>query len=195
MVNAATPVHILTIEEYLELEERSTIRHEYVGGELYAQAGASEAHNLIVANVHGHLWAVSRNSTCKVYANDMKLRAAPDAMYYPDVMVVRDPNDDDPLAKSRPCLIVEVLSPTTEHTDRREKLLAYRRIDSLKAYVMVYQDQRRVTRQWRDDGNAWWQEDIVDDGVVPLPCPEIALTLDEIYERTSLDRRNPRSSL
>lgn len=190
MENAATPHHILSIDEYLELEERSTVRHEYVGGELYAHAGASESHNLVAANVHGHIWTATRDSECRAYANDMKLRAAPDAMYYPDIMVVCDVDDTDPLVKSKPCLIVEVLSPSTEHTDRREKLLAYRRIESLKAYIMVYQDQRRVARQWRDDAGAWWQAEISGDGIVPLPCPEIVLTLDEIYERTALDRRH-----
>ena len=186
MINAATPHHILTIDEYLELEEHSTVRHEYVGGDLYAQAGASESHNLIVSNIHGHLWTATRDTNCRVYANDMKLQAAADAMYYPDLMVVCDESDDRSDAKTRPCLIVEVLSPSTEHIDRREKLLAYRRIDSLKAYIMVYQDQRRVARQWRDDAGAWWQAEVSGDGVVPVPCPQITLSLDDIYERTSL---------
>ena len=188
MINAATLHHILTIDEYLELEEHSTVRHEYVGGDLYAQAGASESHNLISVNLSTLLHTATRGSACRVFVNDMKLRAAPDAMYYPDIMVVCDPGDNDQLVKTRPCLIVEVLSPSTEHIDRREKLLAYRRIDSLKAYIMVYQDQRRVARQWRDDAGAWWQAEVSEDGVVPVPCPQITLSLNDIYERTSLAR-------
>lgn len=181
-MNAATPHRLLTVAEYLQLEAQSSVRHEYVGGELYAHAGASERHNLIVTNLTIDIGTAARGTTCRVFTGDMKLRAAPDVIYYPDLMVVCDDSDDDPYVKERPCLVVEVLSPTTEGTDRREKLMSDRRIDSLRAYLMVYQDQRRVARQWRDEQGAWWQAEVSGEGIVPIPCPELTLTLDEIYQ-------------
>lgn len=181
-MNAATPHRLLTVAEYLQLEEQSSVRHEYVGGELYAHAGTSIRHNLIVVNLTAALHAAARDTNCRVLVNDVKLRAAADVIYYPDLMVVCDENDNDPYIIERPFLVVEVLSPSTEGIDRREKLLAYRRIESLQAYLMVYQDQRRVARQWRDEQGAWWQAEVSGEGIVPTPCPELTLTLDEIYE-------------
>ncbi len=181
-MNAATPHRLLTVEEYLQLDAESSVRHEYVGGELYAHAGTSERHNLLVVNMTAALRVASRGTNSRTLVSDVKLRAAPDLIYYPDLMVVCDDSDDDPYVKERPCLVVEVLSPSTEGVDRREKLLAYRRIDSLQAYLMVYQDQRRVARQWRDEQGAWWQAEVSGAGIVPVPCPQLTLTLDDIYE-------------
>lgn len=181
-MNAATPHRLLTVEEYLQLEEQSSVRHEYVGGELYAHAGASARHNLILTNLTIAIGGAARGTPCRVFTSDMKLQAAPDVIYYPDLMVVCDESDDEPYIRERPCLIVEILSPSTEGIDRREKLLAYRRIESLQGYLMVYQDQRRVARQWRDEEGAWWQAEVSGEGVVPIPCPELTLTLDEIYQ-------------
>ncbi len=71
--------------------------------------------------------------------------------------------------------------PSTESTDRREKVLAYRRLPSFKAYVLVYRDERRAARWWRDEQGAWWQGE----GRVPFPCPPLELSLAEIYEGLS----------
>jgi Uma2 family endonuclease len=178
----ATPHRPLSVEDYLELEETSSIRHEYVAGEVYALAGATDRHNGIAMNIAGHLWAAARGGPCRVYGSDMKVRVGDDAFYYPDVQVVCDPVDTEEQYKSRPCLVVEVLSPSTESIDRREKLLAYRRLDSLQAYVIVYRDGRRVVRPWRDEPGAWWNADVSGQGRVPFPCPPLELSLDEIYE-------------
>lgn len=181
-MNAATPHRLLTVEDYLQLEAQSTVRHEYVGGELYAHAGASERHNLIVVNIAASLHYAARGAGCRVLVSDVKLRAAEDVIYYPDLMVVCDASDNDPYVKEHPCLVIEVLSPSTENIDRREKLMTYRRIESLRAYLMVYQDQRRVARQWRDEQGTWWQAEVSGEGIVPIPCPELTLTLDDIYQ-------------
>lgn len=115
------------------------------------------------------------------------LCVAEDIFYYPDVMVVcppeDDPRDDDALFEDAPCLVVEVTSPSTEAIDRREKMLAYRRILSLSAYLIVYQEALRVERHWRDEsGRWWWAEAIGPEGLAPIPCPETELTLAQIYE-------------
>jgi Uma2 family endonuclease len=172
----------MTIEEYLELEERASVRHEYVGGELVAQAGASRRHNIIATNLNNHLSAAIESGACQVFQSDMKLRIADDAMYYPDVMVVCDPTDTDERFVERPCLVIEVLSPATATTDKREKLLSYRRIPTLEAYLIVSQDARHVVRHWRDSKGAWWREELVGEGSMLLSCPHTELQFGQIYK-------------
>jgi Uma2 family endonuclease len=103
-------------------------------------------------------------------------------MYYPDVMVVCDPTDIDERFVERPCLVIEVLSPTTASTDKREKLLSYRRIPSLEAYLIVSQDARHVVRHWRDSKGAWWREELVGEGSMRLTCPHTELQFGQIYK-------------
>lgn len=171
----------MDLRGYLELEETSPVRHEYVAGVMYALAGASKRHNRIAGNVLALLATAARGGPCRVYMSDVKLRAAEDLVYYPDVMVACGPESRDPYIEDEPCLVVEVASRTTEAIDRREKLAAYKRIPSLKAYVIIEQDHRRVQRYWRDEEGIWWDAEVIDQGRVPLPCPEVTLTLDEIY--------------
>jgi Uma2 family endonuclease len=175
----------LSVEEYLELEEASSVKHEYVAGEIHAFAGATKRHNRIILNIVSRLWNASRESGCRVYTSDVKLRAAPDIIYYPDVMVACGPEGDDPLIEDAPCLVVEVTSPSTERTDRREKLIVYKQIPSLRAYLIVDKERRRVQRHWRDEEGVLWDADVSDAGRVPLPCPELELTLEEIYDGVS----------
>lgn len=172
----------LSVEDYLRLEETSSVRHEYVAGAIYALAGASKRHNRLAGNFFARLLRAAEDGPCRIYMSDVKLRAAEDLVYYPDVMAACGPEDDDPLVEHAPCLVVEVTSPSTEVIDRREKLAAYKRIPSLEAYVIVHQDRRRVERHWRDEEGTWWDADLLDEGRVPLPCPEVELTMDNVYE-------------
>jgi Uma2 family endonuclease len=110
----------------------------------------------------------------------MRVRIGDDVVYYPDVQVVCDPADTEQMYTTSPCVVVEVLSPSTASIDLREKVLAYRRIESLQAYVIVYRDERRVMRHYRD-GGTWWDAELSGEGIVPFPCPELELTLAEIY--------------
>jgi Uma2 family endonuclease len=181
----ATPAYRqppLSLEEYLRIEEHSTSRHEFVAGQIHALAGASRRHNRIALNIASRLTAAARGTPCRVYMSDVKLKVADDVVYYPDVMVACDSPGEDPLLETAPCLVVEVLSPGTEQIDRREKLLAYKAIPGIRAYLIVHQDRPRVERAWRDEEANWWDTDVVDEGRVPIPCPEVVLTLEEIYE-------------
>jgi Uma2 family endonuclease len=172
----------LSIEEYLELEETSAYRHEYLAGEIYAMTGATRRHNRIIVNIAAHLWAAARGGPCRVYVESVKLRAAIDTIYYPDLMVACGPEGESPWIEDAPCLVVEVTSPSTETIDRREKMLAYRRMNSLEAYVIVDQERRRVERHYRNPDRSWGVAQLVDRGPVPIPCPAVELTLDDIYE-------------
>jgi Uma2 family endonuclease len=171
----------LTVEEYFDLEAASSVRHDYVAGVMYALAGASKRHNHIALNIARLLGAAASDGLCRVYMSDVKLRAGEDVYYYPDVMVACGPEGKDAFVEEAPCLVVEVVSPSTAVIDRREKLVAYKRIPTLEAYVIVEQDARRVQRHWRDEQGVWWDAEVSGQGRVPLPCPETTLTLDEIY--------------
>ena len=181
---AEPAVHgLLSVEEYLKLEECSTVKHEYVGGMIFALAGASDRHNRIALNIASRLLAAGRGGPCRVYVSDMRLQVD-DVFYYPDVMVACEPPaSKNPTSRHDPCLLVEVLSPSTEATDRREKLMVYRQIPSVEAYLVVDQDRRRVERHFRDENGIWHRADLVEDGRIPVPCPPDAeLTLAEVYE-------------
>lgn len=170
------------VEEYLRIEEASPVKREYVAGRTFALAGTTRRHNLIAGNVFHHLRTASRGRNCRVYFADVKLRAAERLLYYPDVMAACGPEGADPLVEDAPCLLVEVTSPSTEMIDRREKVLTYRQIKSLQAYVIIRQDARRVERHWRDESGAWRYAELAGEARVSFPCPELELSLDEIYE-------------
>jgi Uma2 family endonuclease len=156
-----------------------------VGGMVYAMVGATKRHNRVIGNISARLLGASRGGPCRVYTEAVKLRVE-DVIYYPDVMVACGPEgeDEDPLIEEAPCLVVEVASPSTESIDRREKMLAYRSIPTLRAYLIVAQDDRRVERYWRGEDGEWRQGEAVGEGSkVPIPCPgPMEITLSEIYE-------------
>ena len=163
------------------MEEASPRKHEYVAGQIHALAGASERHNRIAMNIAAQLWAAARDGPSRVYGSDMRLRIGDDAMYYPDVQVVCDPADTEQRYTSSPCVVVEVLSPSTESIDLREKLMVYSRIKSLRAYVIVYRDEMRIIRRCRAENDAWFDALHGTDSKVPFPSPEIDLSVRDIY--------------
>lgn len=171
----------MTVSEYLAFEECSEVRHEFVGGEVHAFAGTSVRHNRIALNVARRFMDAADSRNCDVLASDVKLRVPGDVFYYPDVMVVCDKSDTDPLIKTQPCVVVEVLSDSTRTTDLREKLMFYRQVDSLDVYLIVEQDERKVYRHWRDDERLWWSESITTARTIPIPCLGIDLTLEDVY--------------
>lgn len=173
----------LSADDYLEGELKSDIRHEFVNGEVYAMAGAGEVHNLIAGNVFSRLRAATRGGPCRVFIFDMKVRvAAWNAFYYPDILLTCDPSDTQSYFKERPCLIVEVLSPSTEGIDRREKMLAYRTLPSLREYVLISCDERLIEVYRRGEDEAWSVETLGEGDLLRLECAGVSMTLDEVYE-------------
>jgi Uma2 family endonuclease len=133
-------------EEYLQGELIAETKHEYYDGEVYAMAGASRAHVSITSNMTGLLWQYLRTNKCNVYSSDMKVAIDEDNVYfYPDVLVSSDEQDqlDDYISYS-PIIIIEVLSDSTEAYDRGEKFRLYRKIPSLREYVLINQKQQWV---------------------------------------------------
>jgi Uma2 family endonuclease len=172
----------LTITEYEALEAATGIKHEYVLGEVYALAGAAENHNRIALNIAAALLPAARAVGCRVVGSDQKLQPDDSLFYYPDVQVLCDPTDNDPLIKRRPCSVVEVTSDSTESIDRREKLLAYRGIANLNLYLIVAQDRREVTVHRRESGGSWLTQRVYDQDAIDVDCVGARLSLDSIYE-------------
>jgi Uma2 family endonuclease len=130
MTNPFPRDRLLSIEEYFHLEEQSTVRHEYVAGEIHAMSGVTRQHNRITGNVFGRLWTLARGGPCRVHQAEVMLRVG-NVVYYPDVMAACGAEPTDPRVELEPSLIVEVLSPTTERADRGEKAMVYRGIPQL----------------------------------------------------------------
>lgn len=147
----------ITADEYLNWEAQSDSKHEYIDGQVYAMAGASDAHVTIAGNLFALLRSHVRGSGCRVYIADMKARIESlNRFYYPDVMVTCDARDLETSTYKRfPCLIVEVLSDSTEASDRGDKFFAYQELDSLREYVLVNTKQQRIECFRRDEQGLW----------------------------------------
>lgn len=135
----------MSADDFLAWDAQQTIKHEFVRGEVFAMAGAGEAHVTLSLNVAMALRQHLHGSPCRTFITDMKLRVeAANAFYYPDVMVTCSPADaGDAMVKREPVLLVEVLSPSTAAYDRGEKFAAYRQIRSLREYLLIDPDTRR----------------------------------------------------
>lgn len=145
----------LTPTEYLEREEGTPTKNEYLDGEIYAMSGAKRRHNLIAAHVLGHAWREASARGRQAFGSDMKVYVEThNCFYYSDVSVCCDPSDKNEQYLTRPCFIVEVLSPSTATIDRREKRASYATLDSLREYVIVDQDRMRVDL-YRGEANGW----------------------------------------
>ncbi|MBT9589603.1 MAG: Uma2 family endonuclease [Thiobacillus sp.] len=176
-------------DDYLRQEETAAVKHELVGGEIYAMAGASERHNRIALNIAFHLRSATRGKPCRAFMADMKLRLAASATYYyPDAMLVCDPADDHPIYKQSPCFIAEVLSPATASVDVREKWAAYRGLTSLRYYLLVDSERLWAKVFFRDAHDAWFEQELSADDRIDVACDgtRLTLTLDDLYEDTGL---------
>lgn len=183
-MNAALQPEQISVREYLEGEEVSDVKHEYVGGLVYAMAGATREHNVIAGRLYSRILARLEGGPCQIYMADIKVRLhhlGSDIFYYPDVVVGCDPRDTEPLYLEHPKVIVEVLSKSTERLDRREKYWAYRSAESLEEYVLVAQDKREVTIFRKADN---WQPEVLTapESVLELRSLEFSLPLATVYE-------------
>ncbi len=172
----------ITPEEYLEGEQYSQVRHEYVAGEVRAMVGASRAHSLIAGNLHALLHQHLRDTPCQVHMADLKVGAG-EAFYYPDLLVECEQQPElEAQYCERPVLVVEVLSPSTERRDRTEKRFAYQTLPSLREYVLIAQQERRVgVYRRRADAEGWDLESASGADRLWLASVELHVTLDDLY--------------
>src|SRR5579862_4545345 len=144
----------VSVEEYLAGEPLSEIKHEYLGGTIYAMAGASEAHNIIAANLLAALVYRLRGKPCRAFGADMKVRLNPlgeTYFYYPDAIIVCDPTDAGRNWRERPAALFEIISESTRRIDEREKRLSYLQLPSLQAYVRLEQIRAEVVVDLRTE--------------------------------------------
>jgi Uma2 family endonuclease len=185
-MSAALQLRQISVEHYLAGELNSQVKHEYLGGFVYAMAGARNTHNLIASNVLGVLHARLRGKRCRPYNSDTKIRVKlPTHMrfYYPDASVICESNPGEDSFQDRPVVIAEVLSRNTRRIDQGEKKDAYLTIPTLCAYLLIEQDCPGVS-VYRRTEQGFVLETYADmQAVIPLPEIETELSLAEIYER------------
>ncbi len=155
MTTSAEELPLVTFEDFLAGERRSERRHELVGGRVYVMAGGSERHDLLTGLVYEALAPGARASGCRPFAANRFVRLG-SAAYYPDVMIVRGPAGHR-LHEVDLALVVEVLSPSTTDTDRREKAAAYASAPGLRQYVLADPDRPRIEVASRVHGDLRWQ--------------------------------------
>lgn len=187
----ASPQH-LTPDEYLQLEDQNSIKHEYIDGEAYAMAGASDAHVTIAGNLFALLRSHVRGTGCRVYISDMKARIeARNRFYYPDVIVTCDARDSETSDYKRfPKLIVEVLSDSTEAFDRGDKFADYQTLESLQEYVLINTRHQRVECFRRNEAGLWvLQYYTPETKTFHLESINFTDTLAALYEDVELDAK------
>ena len=185
-MNAVThPFERISVDDYLLGEQQTDIKHQSLDGQVVAMGGASRAHGLLVMSLSALLLPAARQKHCQLFAADMKLRLDHDGasyFYYPDLVLSCDPADRDPLFVRTPCLLVEVLSPSTERIDTREKLLAYRLLPSLREYLLLRQDILHAELYQRRDDGGWTHQRLKQpDDAFSLLCLQVSVSLRDIY--------------
>ncbi len=187
---ASVPNYYLTPEEYLALERKAELKSEYMDGVVYAFAGGSERHNLIVANIIITLGAQLKGRPCKVYSSDLKVRTPNSKrFFYPDVSVICGEvefADDKRDFILNPTLIVEVSSESTAAFDRGKKFLSYQQISSLQDYLLVSQDEILVEGYARQGSDRWLYTKVTGlEGRFTLSSIEFDLVLRDVYDKTT----------
>lgn len=173
-----------TYAEYVAIANESSVKYEYVAGDIVAMAGGSVAHARLISRLSAILDRALDGKPCIVLPSDMRVRIrAADRATYPDLFVVcgepeRDPDDDHALIN--PTVIVEVLSDSSNESDRTDKFAAYRRLGSLREYILVSQRERRI-EVYRRDGRRWYLDEAAAGETARIESLMIELAVDEIY--------------
>lgn len=181
----------LTEQEYLTRERQAETKSEYLGGRVFALAGATERHILVTGNVFATLHVQLRSHPCRVYSNDMRVKVDAAGFYsYPDIAVVcGEPRfeDDELDTLLNPTLIVEVLSPSTESYDRGKKFELYRKIESFVEYLLVAQDRPFLEHHVRCPDGSWLMHETTSlDAVLQLESIACRLSVRDLYDRVEV---------
>ncbi|UJR86783.1 Uma2 family endonuclease [Sandaracinus amylolyticus] len=175
----------MTYDEYLALESRSDVKHEFVRGEVFAMAGGTPEHAALSAAVIAGLSVALRGKPCRVYSSDLRVRVREtDLATYPDVAVVcgaLETSPDDRHAVTNPVVLVEVLSESTEAHDRGAKFAHYRHLTTLQEYVLVAQTERRIEVYRRNERDRF---ELIEAGAgetIELASLGVTLRVDDVY--------------
>jgi Uma2 family endonuclease len=184
MIAARERLPKFTPEEYFAWEEQQLERHEYIDGEVYAMSGGTQNHSDIALNFGSLLKNHMRGSGCKTFNSDLRIKIFESNKYvYPDLSVTCDNRDKStPQYITHPCLIVEVLSPSTEAYDRGDKFRMYRRNPSLRDYVLVHTDKIAIDLYRKDEAGNWNIINYEAGDAIELRSINLTYSIEQIYE-------------
>jgi Uma2 family endonuclease len=185
------PKRHYSVEEYLDIQRSGVLKHEYYRGEIFALAGSSEAHNLILTNIVMSLGTQLRKRAYKVYPSDMRLKIPKTGLYtYPDVSIVcGTPQFDDSKQDTllNPIVAIEILSPSTERYDRGKKFQNYRTVNSLQEYLLVSQDDYHIDHYTNQNNGTWLLETYSGkDVVLFVKAIDCTMLLDDVYDKVDI---------
>jgi Uma2 family endonuclease len=194
---SAVAKRLLTPAEYLAIERKAEYKSEFYRGEMFAMAGARYEHNAVKDNLFGNYFERLKGGPCRPISSDMKVKVSRTGLYtYPDLILVcgemafEDENHDVLL---NPQVIFEVLSDSTEKYDRGKKFLHYRRVESLREYVLVAQDQPLLERYLRQPDGSWELTEFSDpNGDFTLATIPARIPLSAVYTGVELPETPPR---
>ena len=174
---------IYTVEEYFELERNSEVKHEFVEGQLIEMPGEKKIANKLALRLSVVLLGLLNDKVYDVFIQDVRLSTIKSKRYrYPDVMVVPVVDDEDEYTVHQAVLIIEVLSPSTEKTDRNDKLKEYSKIPSVQYYLLVSQ-QETIIELYRRNGNVFEYMFFTErEEVIDLPLLNVKFTIDDVYK-------------
>jgi Uma2 family endonuclease len=175
---------IYTVEEYFELERNSEVKHEFVEGQLIEMPGEKRIANRVAGSIYALLLQLLNHKVFEIYIQDVKLSTVKNKRYrYPDVMVVPVVDDEDDDMVHQAIFIAEILSPSTEKTDRNEKLKEYSKIPSLQYYLLVSQEEA-IIELYRRNGDIFEYTFFTEKtDAINFPFFDIKFTLDDIYKK------------
>ncbi len=182
----------ISVADYLEGEKVSQVKNEYIDGEVYAMAGTSKNHNRLIKNILRKLENHLNGSDCEPFIVDIKVRVEKmNRFYYPDLVVVCGEDSEDEYYAVKPKMIIEILSPSTSLTDRREKMFAYKEIESLREYVMIEQNRMyaEIYRRRDDGGNLWDWIEFEAGEEIEIASVDFKMPMTEIYAGVALQEQ------
>ena len=193
MTNYAVSDKLFTVDEYIEFEEKSDIRHEFHEGHLYAIEATSGAHNEIKQNVVALMRPVFRKKGCKIYDESVKLQLIENGKYvYPDVMLTCDEQDKNSIfIMKSPSIVVEVLSKSTANYDRSMKFELYRGIRSIQYYLMIESRWQSIELYSRTEKKNFWtyQSFYEPSDIIEFPKLDFQITFEDVYEGLDLPKK------
>ena len=194
IVNGPAPAYqkvSYTVQEYLEMEKASDVKHEFFEGEIFAMAGAGIRHNIIAKNVQGRLFSALDGKPCQPYGSNMRIHIPENTLFtYPDISIICDditPSPEDEDTAILPVALIEILSPSTKNYDRGGKFRLYRDIPSLKEYILI--DSGSVNIEvFRFNASGHWEleEYRTLSETLTIKAVDVQITLHDIYNGTKL---------
>ena len=188
---ASPQLQWMSPQEYLEWEPMQQLRHEYIEGEVFAMTGGTKPHNRIAGNLYTALDSHLAQSSCEVYISDVKVQVTTANSYcYPDVVVTCDLRDRESNSiVQHPCLIVEVLSPSTEAYDRGGKFARYRQLETLQEYVLIDSEQIGVDCFRRNEQGLWVLYPYRAEDTMTLESVGLSLPVTALYRQVKFDAK------